>query len=250
MDTNDLSYYIECSRIKSARRKVRLQKLDKEKQLIGLDKEIRTLSKLEDELPLIPLEIPYQKGWKRFFVLREDVAVSKYATFFNELLIKINTTQHCNNKAFTKRKRKRKRRKKVIVEIVQNLRSFLDWEWNSSKCKLTEKEKEFFKPLKRWCNTRKCFYTEYVFTEPWRFVLKIKQHFITHYKMHDNVLKQQMAEIDNHIENHYLRHQIYKLTNGRKDHYRCWNRNKLKYLHPFKNKALHTILYECEQEKN
>lgn len=245
MDTNDLSYLIERSRIKSARRKTRLQKNDKEKQLIGLDKKQTILYQQEKDLPWLPLDIPYQKGWKRFFVLRDDVARSRDADFFTELLLKINTTQHANNKSFTKRKKKK--RKKIEVEIQQSLKSFDERDWDNPKyCKLNDKEKALFKLTKRWCNYRKCFYTEYVFSEPWRYVLKIKPHFISHYKMHDNVLEQQMAELDNH----YLRHKITKLTNGRKNHHRCWNKNKLKYLHPFKHKALHTILYECKQEIN
>lgn len=248
MDTNDLSYLIECSRIKSAHRKTRLQKKDKEKQLIQLDKKQHQLCKQKWDLPLLPLDFPYQKGWKRFFVLREDVARSRDADFFTELLTKINTTQRSNNKSFTKRKKKK--RKKIDVEIQQVLKSFDESDWNNPKyCKLNEKEKALFKLTKRWCSRRKYFYTEYVFSEPWRYVLKVKPHFITHYKMHDNVLEQQIAEIDNHIQIHCLQHKIAKLTNGRKNHHRCWNQNKLKYLHPFKHKALHTILDECEQEK-
>jgi len=248
MDTNDLSYLIERSRIKSARRKTRLQKEDKEKHIIGLEKKQKILYQQEKDLPWLPLDIPYQKGWKRFFVLRDDVARSRDADFFTELLLKINTTQHANNKSFTKRKKKK--RKKIEVAIQQTLKSYDESDWNSPKyCKLNEKEKALFKLTKRWCNQRKCFYNEYIFTEPWRFVLKIKPHFITHYKMHDNVLEQQIAELENHIENHHLQHKMAKLTKGRKNHHRCWNQNKLKYLHPFKHKALHTILYECEQEK-
>ena len=249
MDTSDLSYFIECSRIKSARRKTRLQKEDKEKYIIGLEKKQKILYQQEKDLPWLPLDIPYQKGWKRFFVLRDDVARSRDADFFTELLLKINTTQHANNKSFTKRKKKK--RKKIVVDIIQELKSYEDWKWKNIRfCKLNEKERILFKPIKRWCNRRKYFYTEYVFSEPWRFVLKIKPHFITHFKMHDNVLEQQIAELENHIENHHLQHKMAKLTKGRKNHHRCWNQNKLKYLHPFKQKALHTILYECEQEKN
>lgn len=249
MDTNDLSYFIECSRIKSARRKTRLQKKDKEKQLIQLDKKQRDLRNQKWNLPLLPLDIPYQKGWKRFFVLRDDVARSKNADLFNELLSKINTIQYSNNKSFTKRKQKK--RKKVEIETMQELEFYYEWQWKDSKiCKLTEKERTFFIAINRWSKTTKRFYTLFVITEPWRFVLKIKPHFITHYKMHDNVLEQQIAELENHIENHHLQHKMAKLTKGRKNHHRCWNQNKLKYLHPFKQKALHTILYECEQEEN
>lgn len=249
MDTNNLSYFIDCSRIKSARRKVRLKKEDKEKQLIGLDKKHNELRRQKSDLPLIPLDIPYQKGWKRFFDLRNDVARSDNADFFIELLSKINTIQYSNKKSFTKRKKKK--RKKIEVATIQELESYCEWQWkDSKKCKLTEKERTFFTATNRWSNANKRFYTVFVFSEPWRYVLKIKPHYITHYKMKDNVLEQQIAELENHIEHHHLQHKIDKLTRGRKNNYRCWNRNELKYLDPNKNKALHTILYECEQEIN
>jgi len=248
MDTNDLLYWTACSRIKSARRKVRLQKWYKEKQLIQLGKQRYELRKQKHALPLVPLKEPYQKGWKRFFGLREDVARCNKADFYWKLLEKINTVEYSNNKSFTVKMRKK--RKRIDVVKQQYLKAFSTSEWKSSKLELSDKEKDQFVLKDVWCEFDKKYYARYVFIEPWRYVLRIKPHFITHTKMIDEVLEQQIQELKNYIENNFLDHKIDKLTRGRKDHYRCWNKNKLKYLHPFKNKALHTILYECEQEKN
>jgi len=248
MDTNSLSYFIDCSRIKSARRKKRLQKEDKEKQLIQINKKEKKLREQRWNLPLLPLDVPYQKGWKRFFILRDDVARSKDANFFTELLSKINTEQFANNKSFTKHKKKK--RKKIEIDIQQQLKSFSESEWIDNKyCKLNDKERELFKLVKRWCNNRKKFYNEFLFTESWRYVLKIKPHFITHYKMHDNVLEQQINELENKITNHNLRHKISRLTYGKRQNWKRYLDNFFQAKYRFRNKALHTILYECNQEE-
>jgi len=39
------------------------------------------------------LRPPYQRGWNRFFVLREDMKQDSKAKFFIQLLEKINTKQ-------------------------------------------------------------------------------------------------------------------------------------------------------------
>ena len=60
-------------RIKSARRKKRLVKLDFDKRLIRLSKTREELQEQKRNLPIVPLEHPCQRGWKRFFVLRDDM---------------------------------------------------------------------------------------------------------------------------------------------------------------------------------
>ena len=66
---------------KSARRKKRLVKKDVDKQLIRLDKLRHSLTDQIRNLPPIILEKPYQRGWKRLFVLRDDIKRSDKADF-------------------------------------------------------------------------------------------------------------------------------------------------------------------------
>ena len=77
MDNYLLDDYIQCSRLKTKRQKKRLVKEDFEKQLIQLNKLQDELWEKKRCLPLVPLAMPYQKGWQRYFVLREDIARSK-----------------------------------------------------------------------------------------------------------------------------------------------------------------------------
>lgn len=78
------------ARLKSKRRRKRLSKKAKEKQLIALHHLEMDLWHQKRNLPLVPLEKPYQKGWVRFFVVRDDVQRVDTLGFFTELLEKIN----------------------------------------------------------------------------------------------------------------------------------------------------------------
>ena len=81
------------SRLRNLRSRKRIAREDHEKYLRECIKRQKVLFKQRRELPLVPLEKPYQKGYVRFFVLREDVRQGKQADFFETLLEKINTYQ-------------------------------------------------------------------------------------------------------------------------------------------------------------
>lgn len=107
-------------RLRNERSRERIRREDLEKQVRQKVKQQRELWKQRRDMPFVPLEKPYQKGFVRFFVVREDVLRSKDAVFFQELLLKINTFLYSENKKFQKRKRKYGR--KVYVDRIQNLK--------------------------------------------------------------------------------------------------------------------------------
>ncbi|HMI62151.1 MAG TPA: hypothetical protein VK518_14625 [Puia sp.] len=196
-------------------------------------------------LPWIPLSEPYQKGWKRSFVLREDVQRSNNAAFYQSLLEKINTIQYSKDKTF---KIKRRRRGKKVSEVKkQFVHEFWEWEWNSSKLKLTEDEKRLFYRKETPSPKHRYTIVKYVYTEPWRFILRISPHIITHAKMVDEDLEQEIQLLGNYVQNNYLRHKIYKIHKGRKQNQRRFYNVKPKY-DPIKNMSIHTILEECKKE--
>lgn len=114
--------YAFASRFKSARRKKRLVKKDFDKQLHAIYVRERKLFVDKRNLPLIPLENPYQQGWVRYFVLREDVLRSPNADFFQNLLTKINTYKYSNAKSFSRKVRKKG--KKIIVQSFSKIGEF------------------------------------------------------------------------------------------------------------------------------
>ena len=239
MDLHDLPY-----RLKSVRQKKRLVKKDRDKQLIQLDKCQNLLWKQKSELPMIPLEHPYQKGWKRFFVLRKDVQQSPKATFYQGLLDKINTVEYHNDKSFKRRKRKRWRYH--YEERPQTLRPIHEYEWFNNKLKLTDDEQLCFYRNEEYVARRDKVIVTYLFVEPWRFVLVVKPHIIYEVKMIDEVLEQELKAIDNQIENNCLWCKIHKLKRG--NVYRYWKVTpceQAKYINKFKNKPMCHIQDEC-----
>jgi hypothetical protein len=238
MDTYNFVRFWDSTRLKSARRKKQLVKKDFEKQLTQLLKTENKLWKERNNLPFVPLEKPYQKGWERSFFLREDVARLSNSDFYKSLLDKINTYQYSQDKTF--KKRKRKYRKYVFHEKPHLLKEFSECEWTSSKLKLSEKEKTLFEKQEVWCIFKKGFKVSYVFKESWRFVLKIKPNIITHKKMIDEILEQELAEIDNYITKNNLRVKMNKIRCGSS----CsssWNLNQLKYENLLKDKPIQDI---------
>ncbi|MCR6640414.1 MAG: hypothetical protein NVV82_15800 [Sporocytophaga sp.] len=110
------------------------------KKLIALYKERINLIVQIRNLGYAPLNPPVQKGYKRIFVLRDDVRRSPRALFYIDLLKKINTVQYSDSKKFLVKRRKHG--KKIYVNREQKLRAFYEYEWK--KAKLTESERFYF----------------------------------------------------------------------------------------------------------
>jgi hypothetical protein len=240
MDTKLIQQYGEailCYRLRTARQRKRMRYEDFDKQLIQLDREEDLLYAQQKELGWEPLHPPVQKGWVRFWVLREDVASSRYAAFFEAILAKINTYEYYWRKDF-KRKSRRKGRKTYEVKPQYLLRPF---EYDFKKMEFNEMEQRFFcevwdldwskKPVKR-----------YEFTEGWRFVLKVKPNMIDKIKIQDSQLESSMEIISNYMERNDYRKRQGKLLHGyyRNSHYDEFE--KYNEVYPYKNKSVLQIM--------
>lgn len=194
---NQLLVDPEYLQIQSRRTKIRKIKTAREKYLIGLEKKRRHFWKLERELGYVPLDIPYQSGWKRKFELRDDVARSKRADFFQEILDLINTVKKSPRKDF--KKKTKKFGKKIYKPREQYLGKLEPKDWN----KLDDKQKDFFYPA--WFSDPSGkLVIRYVFAEPWRFVLKVRPNMITHTRKIDSELKSESDRLDQYIERNFL----------------------------------------------
>jgi hypothetical protein len=220
-------------RLRTERRRKRDAIDDKNKQLIRLYREDKNLRKQKMELPMIELVPPIQRGWKRYFIVREDVRRSKVGTFYENLLQKINTVQYNSDKAF---KVKKKRKGRRIYEAKEQLLKVIYF-YELSKFKFTERESECFE-LKTIREVRfKTIYEKqiYVFKEPWRYILRICPNMIDKVKAHDNELEQRLAEVNAKVWHNSKRGKIIKLGFARS--YRWKNFENTKYLNPLKNVA-------------
>ena len=190
------------SRLRNLRSRKHIARTDHEKYLRVCNKRQDVLLKQRYELPLVPLEKPYQKGYMRFFVLREDIRQGKHADFFETLLEKINTYQYADTRKF--QKKKKRRGKRVYVARKQELYAFNQWEWQRAleRGKFTEKERAYFARIECFNRQKDRFETYYEFTEAWRFELRIKPNMITHYRPVDVAIEGELAELDKIINDH------------------------------------------------
>lgn len=182
---------------------------------------------------MVPLEHPYQRGWKRFFVLRDDVKHSPRKGFYEALLTKINTVEYHRDRSF---KRKKRRKQRYVYQIkVQMLRELSQHSWDINRINLTEEEKACFTRIETF--DVKTYRTEvkYVFAEPWRYVLTIAPHIVTHTKLMDADIERELSYIDDHIDNNHLWPRINLLTRGRSYRWKDEFNECAKYINKFKN---------------
>jgi hypothetical protein len=241
MKDENLEHYIKQSRLRSLRRKRRVQRGDFEKKLIGLHREQLALQRQIFDLGFEPLDPPVQRDWKRSFVLRADVARNKDAPFFQRILDKINTTEYSWRKDF---KRKKRRKGKKIYEIRLQALKIL-WPNTFAKSEFTEQEKKFFElRLIHGPHLSRLEYA-YIFTEPWRFTLRVQPNIITKTPRKDFDLERRKREIDDYLTRKNLYGRMDRLVHGR-HHYRLRKVYNVieKYVDRFKNKPLHEILNE------
>lgn len=231
---------ILCYRLRTARQKIRMQYEDFDKQLIQLYKEEKALYRQQRNLGWEPLVPSAQKGWKRFFVMRDDVARSRNAEFFQDILNKINTCDWSCRKDFMVKKRKFGRKKYVVKE--QKL--LKPWEWHFEKLKFNDREKQMFHEEFHYEKWSKNPVKRFVFNEPWRFVLKIRPNMITRIRKIDSELESRIKEIDSYMERNDYEGRLDRLLRG-SHKWKEWKwkgYGRFDEADPFANKSLHQIL--------
>ncbi|WP_143019643.1 hypothetical protein [Niabella drilacis] len=224
MDTKLIKQFgakIGSYRIRTERQKKRLRYKDFDKQLLELDFRLNILYKKRWNLGWEPLTPPFQRGWKRFFVLKEDVATGKQAVFFEQLLKKINTTDYSWRKDFTIKKRKRGR--KVYLAKEQHLQA--PGERNFKK-HFSPQEQLFF--YEQWRTQYGYRSKHFVFSEPWRFTLTVQPHMISKKRIIDPELSSLIKQTEQYLEKNCYNRRLAKLRAGRLGykHYRCDPKSK------------------------
>lgn len=190
---------------------------------------------------MVPLAEPYQRGWKRHFVLHDNVKNSESGPFYEQLLTKINCVQYHYSHTF---RRKRNRSKKKMVVIDQPvLKAFDKYEWMRTGL-LTEVERECFHTELRWDKYRCCYNIVYVFNEPWRYVIIVQPNIIHEAKLNDELLEQQIAWVDDFLEQDNRWLTLRRLLDGAYGWKRRKEPLKPKEKEYFKKQPLHKILNE------
>lgn len=248
MDTKLIKQYGEdilSYRLRSSRQKKRIQYEDFHKQLIQLHKEENALYKQKRNLGWEPLVPPVQKGWKRCFVLRDDVARSKHADFFQRILNKINTYDWSYRKDFLVRRRRFGR--KIYIVKAQNL--LKPHEGHFRKLDFNEKEQQLFYTEFRIERGSKEPVKRYVFIEPWRFVLKVKPNIIDKVRVRDQVLEARMKAIDDYLERNCFEWIQERLLRGNCKWRHWYEGERPDEVYPFKNWPLERVIDSLKEQK-
>ena len=201
------------SRLRSVRSRKRAIRKDVEKQIRKKYRRSDELWDIRRNIPWIPLDKPYQRGFVRFFAVREDVMRSKDGDFFEGILKKINTYMYSESRQFLKKKRKFGRR--IYVAREQKLKQISSYSWNDPKFGLTPRERQYFLKQEEYCSARKIYVPYYEFTESWRFTLRTRPNMITHYKPVNFELEKECAELDDYLGQHKIRGIIHKTIYSR-----------------------------------
>lgn len=218
------------TRLRTKREKKRKIKIAKEKNVREKYKRRKELIQEQKNIPLIPLQEPYQKGFERYFVLRDDIKRENEIEFFTQILKKINTSQFSETRKFVK---KRKRNgKRIYVPRIQNLKQLQPYEFSGSHSVLTDEERQYFACIQVYDPVTKRFKGIYEFLQSWRFRLIIKPNMITHYKPLDIDLKREEAQLDHFFDNYKNQGILLKKIVGGGFSYEL----KPKFKHPFRKR--------------
>jgi hypothetical protein len=211
---------LQFSRLRSLKSRKRVSKKDVEKQIRKKYQRSKELWEIRRNIPLVPLEKPYQKGFVRFFVVRDDVKRSKDGDFFEGILNKINTKMYSETRKFLKKKRKFGRRIYVIRD--QKLVQLSEYQWNDPKLGLTTREKQYFLKREEYNPFRKRYNIYYEFIEPWRFVLRVKPNMITHFKPLRSNLEKEIDELNSYLSQHKIVGLVNKKIHGKSGNWKYY----------------------------
>lgn len=168
------------------------KKEKKDKDILVYSRELDKLHRITREAPLIPLEKPYQNGWTKFFVLRDDYTRRNDAHVFRNILKVVSTEAFCRKMNFLDRRGKPYGPGLRI--IGKNEWEMLGW---------TDQYKKYFH---YGLHPYKGVYGTTGVQEGWKllreffFVEAVKPHFVTHLRTHYPEVEARKAYIYNKFE--------------------------------------------------
>ena len=139
------------------------------------------------------LDEPYQNGWEAEFVVREDLSRSKYNDELQYLIEEFGRTVWSKNKDFVEKYGKRK--SKVIEPYF---RKIYEREYNELHPVIQKyfsvdvTGKSYWYGKRYYCNV-----------EHWKLDIKKSKHIVTHYREHDEILYQMLAENQAELDKYY-----------------------------------------------
>lgn len=219
----------------------RLEKARTEKEIIALwVKYMKLLRTKREHRELVELPKPVRKGYKRLFVLRQDVARSDDGSFYKKFLPELQNVQYSNEKEFMQREYPSRK----LKPMGHNLKAIEHKRWN--ELNYTPKQKALFDEVwipnrdHRGRMSRGGRYV-YVFKKSWMFVSKIEPHYITHRFIINPQLHSEIQEHCNRIDRNNLGPKAAKAMGWRWG-WRDWKHMRLKIFEEIIEKEKETIM--------
>jgi hypothetical protein len=177
----------------------------KEKELRKLWKEYENLWKIarnKENGYLVEVE-PYQKGWARYYVLREDIKNRNDARTIQQALDLINSERVSNREDFTVKDYKAGK----YVPMKQPLNNVTEKKWETLSPSV---QKWFVKRqlVEKYSNR---VYYAYVFKLDYFFEFKVEPNIITHHWIPDSEWATRQAELSHKLQRENLWPKINKM---------------------------------------
>ncbi len=175
----------------------RNKKTEKQKEFMHLQEELYANWEAQRNLGYKPLEKPIHNGYNAFWVLRDDVSRRDDAHRFQYILDTYGTTVWCRRKDFKYWSYQHKKN----VDINPGFREITPHVYEG----LNSWVKKFFEPYTVYSRWGSNSYVMYRVNIPeYFFVRKRVKAYNTHYKVIDEILLQEEAEIKAIIENQFF----------------------------------------------
>lgn len=175
----------------------------KEKSYKKLSRQLQELYDAKYSKGYITLETPRRCGWKKYFILRDDISNRSDAHIFRCILDRINDTVYSRDINFLTKDWKTGK----YVPIEHKLKILSLNEYNN----LDDVSKKYFYKstfkIKIWNTERNVI--GYCFRYDWMFVEKIAKHYITKLPILDNEIESRIKELENYIRSHNLYSKLY-----------------------------------------
>ncbi len=182
-----------------------------DKKLIRLRKRMNELYKAERALPYIKLDKPIQRGFKKSFVMRDDITRRKDARDLSRILGIVNETVYCKNPEF----KSKKYHNNQMEDIPHAIRHIPANKWDTLE--LPDHFKKWFtyeSRIKYGAYGTSYEIKGYFFKFPWMFEPKVSPNFITHIQEIDPNIKSELSEINRFFDNHNGWPRLGKLQGG------------------------------------
>ena len=158
---------------------------------------------------------PIHHGYTRTYVLRDDVAKRKDASYFQRILDACNVVQFSHDKSFrynikhvSSDSRFYGKYLNSQIELRQLNKSQYDQLFSGDNAIPQRFQSDFLvlTNTSRWGGQ---IIKSYEYAKDWQFVIKVDKNMVTRVKLYDAELESQIKEIENYITTNDLWHKIY-----------------------------------------